>query len=283
MFRKLTPILVALALILSACSLPEGLPIATNAATTTDPVNIPLPADPTQTTNLKLSFGAGTLNLSPGAASLLDGTAAYNIPDLKPEIIIEGNNVHITQGNYQFRIIPDLTNIKNEWDFQLGAVPLDLKIEGGAYEAAYVLGGLGLINLTIKDGASKVSLSFDQPNPLDMNLLRYETGASDVSIIGLGNANFAAMEFKSGAGNYKLDFTGEWRRAASVNIGTGVSNLTLVIPQGIPIQLTLEKALANVTLASGWTQNGTVYTQAGTGPQLVIVVEIGAGNLILTR
>jgi hypothetical protein len=116
-----------------------------------------------------------------------------------------------------------------------------------------------------------------------MNLLRYETGASNVSVTGLANANFASMEFAGGAGNYTLDFSGDLQRDASVNIKTGVSNLTLVIPAGIPVQITVEGALANVTHDSGWSKNGSIYTQTGTGSRLVIVIEIGAGNLTLTR
>ena len=69
----------------------------------------------------------------------------------------------------------------------------------------------------------------------------------------------------------------------SVNIETGVSNTTLVIPSGIPVQLTVDGGLSNVTYDSAWSKSGNMYTQAGTGPQLTIVVHIGAGNLTLTR
>jgi hypothetical protein len=59
--------------------------------------------------------------------------------------------------------------------------------------------------------------------------------------------------------------------------------MTLVIPSGIPVQITVNGALSNVTYGSGWTKNGNIYSQAGSGPQLTIAVEIGAGNLTLTR
>jgi hypothetical protein len=116
-----------------------------------------------------------------------------------------------------------------------------------------------------------------------MGLLSYSTGASNVSLSGLGNANFSSLEFDSGAGNYTLDFSGKFQRDGSVHIGTGVSNMTLVIPSGIPVQITVSGGLSNVTYGSGWVKNGNVYTQAGTGPQLTISAEIGAGNLTLTR
>jgi hypothetical protein len=116
-----------------------------------------------------------------------------------------------------------------------------------------------------------------------MSLLSYSTGASNVSMTGLGNANFTNLKFNSGAGNYTLDFSGQFKRAANVHIGTGVSNITLVIPSGIPVQVTVDGALSNVTYGSGWIKSGNIYSQAGTGPQLTIVAEIGAGNLTLTR
>jgi hypothetical protein len=282
MYRKFLPVLLAAALTLSACVRVTVPSTQTPGATVTDRISIPLP-DADGAVHLTLAFGAGTLNLSSGAAALVDGTAIYNVPDFKPEVTVTGSTVKIEQGSYRLTSIPDLSNIKNEWDLQLGGVPLDLEIDGGAYTAEYALGGLALVNLTIRDGASHVDLSFDQPNAAEMNLLRYETGASNVSMTGLANANFASMEFASGAGNYTLDFSGELKRAASVMIETGVSNLTLVIPEGIPVQITVQSALANVAHGLGWSKEGGVYTQTGSGPGLVIVIEIGAGNLTITR
>jgi hypothetical protein len=282
MYRKFLPVLLAAALTLSACERTVVPVTRTPGGTVTDRISVPLPGTD-GTVHLSLAFGAGTLTLSSGAASLVDGTATYNVPDFKPEVTATGSTVKVEQGNYRLTTFPDLTNIKNEWDLQLGGVPLDLEIAGGAYTAEYALGGLALVNLTIQDGASHVDLSFDQPNAAEMNLLRYETGASNVSMTGLANANFASMEFASGAGNYMLDFSGELNRDASVMIETGVSNLTLIIPEGIPVQITVQGALANVTHGSGWSKEGGVYTQTGEGPGLVIVIEIGAGNLVITR
>jgi len=102
-------------------------------------------------------------------------------------------------------------------------------------------------------------------------------------LTGLGNANFASLEFDSGAGNYTLDFSGTLKRAGSVNVQTGISNMTLVIPAGIPAQITVEGGLSNVTHDSNWTKNGSVYTQTGSGPQLTFVMRIGAGNLTITH
>jgi hypothetical protein len=99
----------------------------------------------------------------------------------------------------------------------------------------------------------------------------------------LGNADFASLLFHSGAGNFTLDFSGSLKRDGSVNIETGISNTTLVIPSGVPVQLTVDGGLSNVTYDSGWSRNGNLYTQTGSGPQLTIVVNMCAGNLTITH
>jgi hypothetical protein len=283
MFRKTIPLVLVLTLALTACSLHISLPITQETGpTVVDDIALPVPAG-ADTVDLTLSFGAGTLKLNTGTDSLVSGTATYNVEDFKPVVTVNGSNVTIEQGEWRVNGIPDMSNLKNEWDLALGNVPLDLNIEAGAYKAEYEFGGLSLTNLTVSDGAADVELKFSEPNATEMTLLRYETGASNVSLIGLANANFASLEFKSGAGNYTLDFTGELKRDASINIETGVSNMTLVIPSGIPVQITVDGGLSNVSHGSGWDKNGNVYTQEGSGPQLTIVIEMGAGNLTITR
>jgi hypothetical protein len=283
MFRKLFPIILILALVLTACDFNISLPVTQKVGPTiTDQVSVPLP-DSTQSVELSLKFGAGVLKLNPGSAELVSGTATYNLSDFKPTVTVATSTVRIEQGNWRLTGIPDFSNIKNEWDLTLGSAPLALTIDAGAYKAEYELGGLALTNLTISDGAADAKLNFSSPNLADMSLLSYSTGASNVSLTGLCNANLASLEFDSGAGNYMLDFSGQFKRSGSVHIGTGVSNLTLVIPSGLPAQITLTGGLSNITHDSDWTQKGNVYSQPGTGPQLTISVEIGAGNLSITH
>jgi hypothetical protein len=284
MFRKILPIILILALVQTACIFPINLRVTQKTGPTiTDEINVPLPTDTVQTVDLSLKFGAGILKLHPSAGALVSGTATYNVSDFKPTVTLNASSVRIEQGNLRLTGIPDISKIKNEWDLALGNIPLALTIDAGAYQAEFEFGGLALTNLTISDGAADTKLNFASPNLTEMSLLSYSTGASNVSLTGLGNANFASLEFKSGAGNYTLDFSGQLQRNGSVHVETGVSNITLVIPSGIPVQITVDGGLSNVTHDSSWAKNGNVYSQAGTGPQLTFVVEIGAGNLTITR
>lgn len=275
-------------LILAAASLACGFRITLPSPPTPGPevseeIALPLPSSAEQI-RLRLSFGAGNLKIAPGAEeALVEGTAKYNVPDLKPEIEISNGNVHLKQGDYEIKSFTLLDDIKNEWDLRLGGAPMDLSIQAGAYRAEYEFGGLALTGLTVEDGAADVELSFSSPNLAEMALLRYETGASDVTLTGLGNANFATLIFKGGAGDYTLDFSGELKRDAIVTVESGLSNLILVIPEGVHAVVTVESGLSNVSFAPGWSQNGNIYTQAGSGPTLTFIIKSGAGNLSLTR
>ena len=233
-------------------------------------------------TRLTLSFGAGKLTLSPGSdgKNLVEGTAVYNIDDLKPKIQKSGSTIEIRQGD--FKSLPLFEDMKNEWDLQLSDTPLDLTVEAGAYEGNLELGGLALKSLTVQDGASHVDLSFKEPNQTEMSILRYETGASDVKLTGLANANFSTLTFSSGAGNYTLDFSGELQRDAVVTVESGLGNLSLIVPENVEAVVTVESVAVNISHGSGWSQNGQKYTQNGSGPTLTIIVKLAAGNLVIT-
>jgi hypothetical protein len=239
-------------------------------------------ADPkSDETRLTLSFGAGKLNVSPGAQNLVDGTVVYNVKELKPEIQKDGNSIEIKQGD--FHSLPPFDQLKNEWDLKVTDTPLDLTVQAGAYEGHLELGGLSLRSLTVKDGASHVEISFLEPNQTEMALLRYETGASDVKLTGLANANFSTLKFSGGAGNYTLDFSGELQRDATVTVDSGLGNLSLIIPEHLNATVTVESAAVNISSGSGWTQNGQKYTQKGSGSSLTILVKMAAGNLVITH
>ena len=281
MYKKLVFVFLALALTTLACGFQTNFPkMPTPGPVTTDEFSIKVPSGEA---NLTLGFGAGKLTLAPGSKNLVDGTAKYNVPDFKPIIKTEGNTTSITQGNFKMTGFPDLTNIKNEWDLKLGSAPMGLTINAGAYEGHYDFGGLALTNLTISDGAAEVTADFSAANPEKMNILTYKTGASNVTLKNLANANFATLVFESGAGNYKLDFGGKLLRDGSATVRSGVSNVTLVIPAGVAATVKVSSGLSNVQFPSGWDKNEDTYTQKGTGPALTIIVEMGAGNVQIAQ
>jgi hypothetical protein len=280
MIRKFIPFIAILALASLACGFNVPKPRQPDPEVT-DKINVGYPD--AEEVRLQLSFGAGELTINPGADSLVEGSATYNYEEFKPEILKDGGDVEIRMGDEKLDFISGFNDLKNEWDLKLGGEPMNLSIDAGAYEGKFELGGLALTRLDISDGAADVELNFSKPNPVEMAIFTYNSGASDVRIYGLANANFDLFDFAAGAGDYTLDFSGELQRDASVKIEIGLSNLILVIPEGMDAVVRVQGGLSNVNATSGWERSGDEYRQEGKGAALTIVVEMGAGNLTLAR
>jgi hypothetical protein len=283
LIKRLTLFLLLLSLPTLACGLTVDIPVdnITTGPTQMEEINIPAPN--TQQANLTLSFGAGKFKLNPGAqGALVSGTVTYNVEDMKPKVSVDGAKVNVETGDLKIEGFPNFSNeIKNEWDFELGAMPMDLHISAGAYDGEFDLGGLSIRSLEITDGASNVRLKFSQPNQVEMDTLRYQTGASNVSLSGLANANFSSMIFRSGAGNYTLDFSGALQRDAAVTVESGISHVVIIVPQGVSAKVIFDGGMSSVSTSGDWQKSNGMYLLSGNGPTLTINVDLGAGSLEL--
>lgn len=280
----LLSVVVTLALVTLACGISFNLPkdrIGTGP-TQTEEISIPIPD--AEIAELTLEFGAGELRIAPGAESaLVEGTARYNVSDFAPDIEIDQERIVLSTGDFEITGFPsiNLDDIVNEWDLRLADSPIDLKISAGAYDGDIDLGGLSLNSLEISDGASNVDLEFSTLNQIEMNRFRYITGASDVNLRGLANANFRLMTFRGGAGDYTLDFSGNLQSDSDVVIESGLSQITIIVPEGTAAEVRFEGGLTNINADSDWQRSGSTYTLEASGPRLVIEVEMGAGELNL--
>ena len=276
--------IAALALVTLACGININLPMEriNTGPLHTEEINIPA-VDTSAPVNLTIGFGAGELDINPGAQGVIvEGTAQYNVPELKPEITVEGNTVLLKTGEMKIKGLPIFGDkYKNSWELRLGESLLDLTINAGAYQGKIELGGLSIGSLTVADGASQAEWSFSQPNRVEMDTLRYETGASSVSLEGLANSRASEIIFKGGAGDYRLDFSGQLQNDMDVNIDAGISNVKIVVPQGVSARLNFDGGLSNVEVNGNWEKSGNVYNMAGDGPRITFNVTMGAGNLEL--
>lgn len=250
----------------------------------TEQIQVDLPEDPEGVSNVSFLLGAGELLLNPGAGSyLVEGTISYNVTDFRPEVRLNNGRVSIEQGSLDVRGIPSFSNkIFNTWNLNLARVPMNLTIQAGGYQGELELGGLEIRKLEISDGASDVRVSFSDANSGEMEVFRYMTGASNIRMHGLSNANFDEMHFRSGAGNYLLDFSGDLQRDADVQIDSGFSNIKITVPEGVNAHLTIEGALTNLDARDNWVRSGDAYLMRGSGPLLRIKIKMGAGNIELT-
>ncbi len=279
----ITMAVLGLSLAIMACSLSINMPDRNNKTGPLQTQEIAVPIPDLVESRLELRFGAGELKLTPGAEGyLVKGVATYNVMDLAPEIEVEGDEVIIKSGTLEINGIPSFEDdVRNEWNLQLSTTPMRLFIKAGAFKGEYELGGLAIRELDIADGASDVDISFVLPNLVEMDRLRYDTGASSVKFKNLANANFQMMTFRSGAGDYLLDFGGALRRDSLVHLESGMSNVRVVVPVGTKATVTFSGGLASVDASGEWQQDGNQYFLQGEGPTLVIEVDMSAGSLEL--
>jgi hypothetical protein len=284
--KKMALLIVALAVTTLACGVTIDVPITTDiktGSTVTEDILVPDPNPEADSLDVYVSFGAGELTIDAGAEALIEGTAVYNVDDFRPEVESSDGRVELSTGNLEIQGFPSFDDrMINNWDLKLSDRPMNLRIVAGAYMGDMELGGLNLTDLRITDGAADVWVNFDEPNQGVMNDFRYETGASSVVLKNLGNANFRTMIFQGGAGSYELDFSGDLQEDASVLVQTGLSSLTISVPDDLNVQVRLEGGLTNITTQGSWGQSGGIYTHNGDdGPELEITIKMGAGNLIL--
>jgi hypothetical protein len=231
---------------------------------------------------MTIDMGAGNLDLQSGAKGWVEGTVRYNITDWKPQITRQEDKITIRQNNLENIGIPS-RDIINDWTLKLGSMPMDLYLHAGAYDGSLDFSGLALTYLEVSDGASSVDVTFDKPNTEKMSRFIYKTGASSVFMKGLSYANFSNMQFEGGAGSYTLDFTGKLQQDADVSISTGVSDITIIIPEGTPSRITVTGGLSDVSPSGTWTVDGKTYETSGNGPSITIDVKMGIGSLKLIQ
>jgi hypothetical protein len=114
-----------------------------------------------------------------------------------------------------------------------GAIPISFDIELGAGKGDFDMSGLMVKDFEISTGASKVTLAFNEPNLVVMDRMKIETGLSKFVGKKLGNANFRMFQFQGGIGAYSLDFSGDLRREASVEVGLGLGSVTIMLPKNV--------------------------------------------------
>jgi len=252
--------------------------------TTETLIDVPRQSDPSQEAYVTLMFGANQLKISPGAEGLVGGSVRTNVKDFEPVVTIDGSDIRIVQGELDVKGFPNIRadDMLNEWNLKLGSDPIRLRIASGAYQGEMDLGGLALTDLYITDGAAEVKVDFSKPNAVTMSSLRYETGASEVQLRNLANAHFASMSFRSGAGDYTLDFGGVLVQDANVNVESGLSTLTIIVPKGTAAELDVSGGLSSVNASGAWTTRDSAhYELGGQGPRLRIDITMGVGTVNL--
>ena len=244
-------------------------------------VNIPKPTEGRSAYDVELSPGIARVVVDHAGKGVLDGSIDYNVTNLKPIVTTSTNKVVVRT--------PDMRgtfprNNISDWHISLGKeVPMNLTINTGATEGTYDFGGLSLRTFTLRQGAAKADVNFSESNPVDMTDFRFEIGAAQTTIKGLGNANIADGYGSIGAGELTLYFDGELSRSVDLKLEGGVSTITIYSGDN-PVQVTVDGAM-NSTQNDGWTKDGKTFTSPEWGKRgdarINIRLTMGIGTIRL--
>jgi hypothetical protein len=274
-------LIISIMIILMACSLTVNVPSVRTGITQTLDINEPLPSSGA-TSRIDITMGAGVLNIAGGSTKLVEGSIKYNVDAWKPAVTRDADKITFSQKNNSEVGVPD-GKIVNAWDLKLGSTPIDLRLTSGAYQGTLDLSGLAITNLQLVDGASKVTVKFNSLNPAEMQLLSYKTGASDVELLGLGNANVQEITFDGGVGSFTLDFSGDLKKDINVRINSGMSDLKIIIPKTAHALVTSSGGLSNIDASGTWTIAGNTHECGSSGPVINISISMAVGNLQLIQ
>jgi hypothetical protein len=277
-------VFLATALVTSlACSfgVPSISPLETGPVET---LTLNEPRSNTDALDLTFAMAVAEFRLTNGSEELLDGEIRYNVAAWEPAVVRRNGSLTISQdaGDYTREGFPG-EDVVNAWEVRLGSVPMNLTVSAGAYEATMDLSGLPIRRFTVQDGAGEVEVRFDEVNPESMDRLSYQTGASEITFIGLANANFAEMNFDGGAGKYSFDFSGNLQRDAVVTIDAGLSTVRIIVPSGVAAQVDVDGAAEQIIALGAWQTEGDSYVNPGNGPQLIFSVNVDAGDVHLAN
>jgi hypothetical protein len=212
------------------------------AAGTVERVTRTVSASDAEQVHVVLTFMGGELDLNGDTSELLDGEFIYNLPELEPVIVYDVQDgqgqLEISHRSNAIQWEQLTTEIRNEWKLGLSQdIPLSLQANVGASSGKMELGGMRLTDVDLTMGAAELTVSFDQPNPEQLESLYVHSGAAKVTFLGLGNANMDEFTFDGGLGTYTFDFRGAWRRSAQVNIQAGASHIDMRLPKDIGVRV----------------------------------------------
>ncbi len=164
-------------------------------------------------------------------------------------------------------------------------IPIDFEMDIGACEAEFDFTGLKISGLSVDLGASSTEMTFRKPNPERISKINIDVGASELKIRGLANANFDRLSFDGGVGDFTLDFSGELKHRASVEIDVGLGSLTILLPEEVGVRIKEEGSfLSSFSInADGFEEvESKVYESENFGEtegELIFDIEIGLGSV----
>lgn len=263
--------------------------LVVTAAWALDQKTIPVPAEGAERLDISIDFAAGELWIDPGnieEAAVFDITYDAKIVDYDVDYAVRRGVGELIAESERLEE-GDIDTEENEWRVLLSdRYPMILDLEIGACDAEIELGGLRLEEVNLQFGATSAEIAFSERNPIRMEELRFEAGASSVTGTDLGNANFRLCRFEGGVGSFDLDFRGRYEGESEIRVDVGLGSADIILPEDVPCRIEGADAglMSSVDVHGGdldkiskdvW--ESPDYDSAST--RIVLVLDVGLGSV----
>ncbi|MBN2089822.1 hypothetical protein JW964_09415 [candidate division KSB1 bacterium] len=242
-----------------------------------------------QSLDINLEFPAGVLRLEPGIqTAVIEFRGEYDSEETRPEITYEINRgigdlliktKERADGDRNIRI-DDYRD--NYWELKVPPkIAINFYIKSGVVDGELDFSALKVTYLEIETGAGSVEINFDKLNEAKTKI-KLECGAAKFIGNNLCNANFTSFEFDGGVGASELDFYGEQKGEAEVDINFGVGSNVIRIGNDFDVKLKKESSFLAPFTVRGLEQDGdTEYYSPDFGRKsgkLAMRVALGIGH-----
>ncbi len=190
--------------------------------------------------DVEVNMGAGSLDVSGGAADLLEADFTYNVADLKPEVEFGDGAVAVRQPDTGAPNWLGMAGFRNEWDLRLNNdAPMNLSVSLGAGAGDLQLSGLSLSDLDISIGAGDytIDLTGDWADDLRVAI---DSGAANIRLrlpedigarvaIDAGPTTIDAGDFTRDGNVYTNDAYGESSVTLDIEVDAGAGQISLEV------------------------------------------------------
>ena len=156
-----------------------------------------LPGEPGGPIRVDAQYDAGSFLLTHESATGPDGTRHFNLEFRRTAWMLRG------------LLSPQTIKLESRIRVFLPPdVPMNLVLRLSKGQHDVDLSGLAVRSLLFKTGMGQTNLTFDQPNPVSMELCWIRAGQGQLKARGLGHANARVLDFRGSMGESTLDFGG---------------------------------------------------------------------------
>jgi hypothetical protein len=146
---------------------------------------------------------------------------------------------------------------------------------------------LHLSQLDLQSGVSDARISAYDPNPSICDEIRLRSGVGSLDAVGLGNLNFRRFDFEGGVGGATLDFAGQLKQDADVEVKVGVGGVNVRMPRDMGVRVTAERHFLSGLQLDGFHRQGNEgdyysenYNRAKV--RIYMAVKTGVGSFRIT-